>query len=426
MCAKIAITNNWLYNSFYPKILEGSCRGKLKYMTKQLLFCPGPVNLADNVKKAAIQADICHREKEFEQTMKRLRKNVLKVFEIARPSKYAAVFVTGSGTAGNETIISSLGTNKRILVLTNGEFGERLLAIAQTHHKYVKQISFDWGTQMNLETVEKYLKTHKVDAVLMVHHETSSGLLNPITAIGQLAHKYNAKFVVDAVSSGAAEKVEIEKSYITFLNTTSGKAISSFPGIALIIGRKDAFEALKNEQPKTAYLNLYKFYHYAESLNQTPNTPGVQLFFALDAAIQNIVTEGVAQRRERIYKMASYIRKNLQEMGLTFLLSENMSSVVTSVMMPKGLTFTKVQSALRKKNIIIYNGKGPFKDKIFQVGHIGEITMKDADYFLSSLKEILEKPLQKRKKKEKTVFMPGFSFVEFTQNLPRAIAGLFF
>ncbi len=383
---------------------------------KQLLFCPGPVNLADNVKAAAIQADICHREKEFEDTFKRLQENVLKVLEIRQPRKYAAVFVTGSGTAGNETILASLGKNKRILVLSNGEFGERLVQIATIHHKQVNTLRFDWGTEMDIETIKKFIKTHKIDILMMVHHETSSGLLNPIEEVGKIAHSNNIQFIVDAVSSATAEKIDMENSHITFLNTTSGKAISSFPGIAIIVGKKTSFTALERIQPKIAYLNLYKFYHYATDLFQTPNTPGVQLFFALDQALQNIVKEGIEARRQRIERLATYLKKGMKEMGFEFLLSKNTSRVVTSVYLPKGMSFIKLQVFLRKKRIIVYNGKGPFKDKIFQVGHIGELSMKDAKYFLASLKEFVE---DKKKKKHSHAFSQSLS------KFPQAITALF-
>jgi 2-aminoethylphosphonate-pyruvate transaminase len=391
-----------------------------KNIKKQLLFCPGPVNLADNVKTAAIQADICHREKDFEQLIHRLKNNVLKVLEIKHNDKYSAVFVTGSGTAGNEAILSSLGSDKRILVLTNGEFGERLLKIAKIHHSSVNQLNFGWGEKIYIMEVEKYLKTHTIDVIVMVHHETSSGMLNPIEEIGHIADKHAAQFIVDAVSSATAEKIDMENSHITFLNTSSGKAIGSFPGIALVVGEIEAFEALAYTQPKTAYLNLYSFYKHATTFNQTPNTPGVQLFFALDQAITNILREGIVARREHIHKLAIYLRKGMLNMDLTFLLNVHMSSVVTCVYLPAGLPFATLQTILRKKNIIIYNGKGFFKDKLFQVGHIGKISRKDADYFLSSLQEIITKVTVRQK--QKSFF---FSLETFFQQFPRAITALF-
>src|SRR2546421_724164 len=130
---------------------------KKRNTTKQLLFCPGPVNLATNVKQAAIQEEIGHRETEFEQLLVRLQQNVLRVLEVKQPKDYAVVFVTGSGTAGNETILASLG-RKRLLVLTNGEFGERLLTIAKLHHKHVKQLDFGWGNPIDSRKVQAYLQ----------------------------------------------------------------------------------------------------------------------------------------------------------------------------------------------------------------------------------------------------------------------------
>jgi 2-aminoethylphosphonate-pyruvate transaminase len=327
--------------------------------------------------------------------------------------------VTGSGTAGNETILSSIGNKKKILVLSNGEFGNRLIDIAKIHHKNVKSLSFDWGKPMIIKKIETLAKKYSVDVIVMVHHETSSGILNPIKAVGDLAHSMGAMFIVDAVSSAAAEKIEIEKSHITFLNTASGKAFGSFPGIAVVVGKRESFEALIEHAPKTAYLNLYKFYHYATTRKQTPNTPGVQLFSALDQAVQNIIDFGVKERRAHIYNLATYMRAQMKEMGFTFLLDENMSSAVTSVYLPKGLTFARLQREMRKRNIIIYSGKGPLEGLTFQIGHMGELTMKDAKYFIKSLKKIVAQPAKKRAYKKSYFKIPNFGFAKVSAQLAK-------
>lgn len=370
---------------------------------EHLLFCPGPVNVAQNVWQA-LYNHIGHREEEFSTMMARLHKNALDVFEIKSKTKYHPLFITGSGTAANETVLASIGKNKRILILTNGEFGERLYDISKLHNKHTKKIMHNWAEGINVAKVEKYLQTHEVDLLVMVHHETSTGMLNPVAEIGKLAKKYTTQFFVDTVSSATAEKVDIEKWNITYCTTSSGKAIGAFPGIGIIIAEKKALEMLKDTPRKIMYLNLYSLYHYSKTCNQTPNTPAVHLISALDKAFENILTIGLQERRKRIAERAFILRSGLKHLGFRFLLDEYdehiLSSVLTTVLLPSYLHADILKQKLKEKRIVIYAGKGPLVDKVFQVANIGELTKPDLMYFLHNLEKIC---LEVRRAQEKSL-----------------------
>lgn len=356
---------------------------------KQYLFCPGPVNVAENIKQAVVDNEVGHREPEFVSLMLRLREKLLKFYEIKNTNAYFPVIVTGSGTAANETVLSSLG-NPTVLVLSNGEFGNRLYSISKLHNKKTYQLDFAWGQSIDTEKVAAFLKKKKVDVIAMVHHETSIGIINPAAKIGTLAKKYKALFVMDAVSSAGAEKIDLEKWHIDFCTTSSSKAIGSLPGLSIIIGKTAAFEKLQEVKPKVMYLHLYSFYHYAKTCAQTPNTPAVQLFFALEQAITNILKDGVEKRRKKIAELSAYLRSGMKKMGLQFLLADTlMGSTLTTVRLPEFLDITTLQRYLRNRGIIVYNGKGPFKDKVFQVANIGEINKIDAMIFLDALKTLI-------------------------------------
>ena len=242
---------------------------------KLYLFTPGPVNVAENIRKAICKEDICHREEDFNCLLESIEDKLLKLFEIKKKDNYRAVVITGSGTAANESILSSVVGDKNILILSNGEFGERLYNISKIHNTNTSTLKFDWGKQLNLERIDTYLKNNKVDIISMVHHETSSGMLNPIEKIGELSRIHNTMFIVDCVSSAGAELIDVEKCNISFCSSSSSKAIGSYSGISFVIGKKREFEKLKYMPVKTTYLNLYKFYHFITTVSQTPNTPAV-------------------------------------------------------------------------------------------------------------------------------------------------------
>lgn len=359
-------------------------------MKKLLLFTPGPVNVAKNVKAAICREDICHREVEFDNLLESIENKLLRLYEIKTISNYRAVVITGSGTAANETMLSSIVGDKNILILSNGEFGERLYKMSKIHNKNTFLLDFSWGKTLNLEKIEAYLQAHDIDIVAMVHHETSSGMLNPLEKVGALSKENGAMLIVDCVSSTGAEVIDMEKCGISFCSSSSSKAVCSYPGLSFVVGRIDEFEKLKDMPVKSTYLNLYNFYNFIKEYSQTPNTPAVPLFFALEQTLNNILDKGVANHHDSLRARAQFLRQGMLKLGLKFLIDEkDMCCVLTTVKIPFHINVTSFRQRLREKSIIIYEGKGCFKNKVFQVGNIGELSSDNLQFFLKSLEEVL-------------------------------------
>jgi 2-aminoethylphosphonate-pyruvate transaminase len=348
------------------------------------------VNVAENVRAAIGKRDICHRETDFDNLLRSVEDKLLKLFEIKNSKNYRAVVITGSGTAANEAILSSVVGDQKILVLSNGEFGERLHAISKIHNTNTYLLEFPWGENLKLNIIDAFVQKHQIDVIAMVHHETSSGMLNPLGGIGALAKANGLILFVDCVSSAGAEIIDMEENNISFCSSSSSKAIGSYAGLSFVVGKTVQFEKLKGLPVKTAYLNLNKLYEFSRALSQTPNTPAVPLFFALEQALINILKEGVASRRAKIRRKAEILRQGMLKLGLSFLLNpKDMSSVLTTVFIPPHIALGKFRQKLRDKSIIVYEGKGCFKDRIFQVGNIGELSSKDIRFFLDVQKSVL-------------------------------------
>src|SRR5258708_35465410 len=177
---------------------------------KHFLFCPGPVNIAANVKDA-VQNEIGHRESEFSQLLGNINSKLLELYEIRDTKEYHPVVIPGSGTAVNEAVLSSLPGDLHILVLSNGEFGERLYDISKIHNKNTKILKFDWAENLDLERIEKYIKRNRVDVVAMVHHKTSTGMLNPFEKVGLITKKYNKILLVNSIIRTGAKKMDLKK-----------------------------------------------------------------------------------------------------------------------------------------------------------------------------------------------------------------------
>ncbi|MEH6647307.1 pyridoxal-phosphate-dependent aminotransferase family protein [Sulfitobacter sp.] len=359
-------------------------------MDKYLLFTPGPVNVADTLRAAICKADICHREPDFDELLGSIENKLISLFQIRNRARYRAVVITGSGTSANEAMLSSVVGKGAILILSNGEFGERLHKTSVIHNKNTHLIAMPWGTPFDMPQIAAYLQTHKIDVVAMVHHETCSGMLNPLAQIGAMAKANAALFVVDGVSSVGAEMIDMEACNIAFVSSSSSKAIGSYPGLSFVVGRKKHFKRLKRHAAKTTYLNLATFYAFLKHHRQTPNTPAVLLFFALEQALTDILCEGVMKRYARIKARADLLREGMRRLNLDFLIEEeDMCSILTTVRVPPSVSVRDIRDRLRAKSIIIYEGKGCFSGKVFQVGNIGELSDYDIRFFLAALKDVL-------------------------------------
>lgn len=364
-------------------------------MEKYLLFTPGPVNVAKNVRTAICEEDICHREVDFERLLQSIESKLLKLFEIRKTSDYRAVVITGSGTAANEAILSSVVGDKNILILANGEFGDRLYNMSRILNKNTFLLQCGWGERLDMAEIETCLNENAIDIVAMVHHETSSGMLNSLEGVGALCKEKGAAFVVDCVSSAGAEVVDMEKCHIAFCSGSSSKAIGSYPGLSFVVGKTTEFEKLKHFPVKSTYLNLDKFYQFIKTCSQTPNTPATPLFFALEQTLSNILDQGVARRFAEIKNKADRLRQGMSALGLKFLIDQkDMCSVLTTVHTPPHLDVSVLRQNLREESIIIYEGKGCFKDRVFQVGNIGELSFADIRFFLRSLKDALQRSVR--------------------------------
>ena len=266
---------------------------------KSFLFSPGPVMVKENVRESMMHYDICHRSPEFEEMFADTQKKILRLFNA--DDSYYSLIVSGSGTSANETALSSLfAEGDEALLVKNGVFGERLEEILTKYQVPTAFASFEWGVYPDVNVIEELIKANpKVKVVCMVFHETSTGMLNPVKEVGALCKKYDKWFYVDSVSAAGGENIDVVENNITATSSVGGKCVGAFPGSAYICVKEDVLRQIPPEQGKNVYLNLGKHYKEAKAHSQTPNTPNVQLFWALQQALANIEEEGLQNRIAR-------------------------------------------------------------------------------------------------------------------------------
>lgn len=363
-------------------------------MSAPKLFSPGPIMVKENVREALSHYDICHRGAEFEELFARTTAKINKLFKA--DDSYRSVIISGSGTSSNETVLSSIfNEGEKVMLIRNGEFGGRLLEIIQKYDIPLVDCEFEWGEYPDIVKIEEVMAGNPdVKVVAMVYHETCTGMVNPVKVVGDLTKKYNKWFFVDCVSAAAGELIDIVDMNITFATSVGGKCLGAYPGSAYICGKREAFETLKPEMGKNVYLNLAKHYVMAETKNQTPNTPNVNLFWALDVALDNALADGGVEARVARYKeCASILRKGMCDMGLKLLIDDEtkMANTVTSVFLPEGRNLKEFLKDMEEKGYVVYSGKGKYEEMgMFQVANMGEIYPADCEEFLKVLKECIK------------------------------------
>src|SRR5262245_45298538 len=240
------------------------------------LLNPGPINVSARVRKALAECpDQCHREKEALEMQGRVRARLVEAFDVA--ATYDPVLITGSGTAGMEAMVAScVGTG--VLVVDNGVYGDRLVQMAEAHRIPVKRLKVSWFERPTPTQVRDALEPG-LDAIAVVHHETTTGLLNDLPALADVAKATGRRFLVDSVSGLAGETLDFARVAPDAVCCTANKCLQGLPGVAFVLTKK----GLPLER-RSVYLDLGLALR-KQAAGDTPFTPAIQVLAALEAAL---------------------------------------------------------------------------------------------------------------------------------------------
>ena len=357
---------------------------------RKMLFTPGPVMTSDAVKSVLAHPDLPHRQPAFEEFVRRIRANLMHLF--GADEGYTAVVVSGSGTAANETALSSIvRPGEEVLLVKNGEFGNRLEEILTCYGYPLRVLDYPWGVMPDPRQVEAALTENpRLQWVCMVFHETSTGMINPVAAVGEIARRLGRKFVVDCVSAVGGQDIDVVRDRIDVCTGVPNKAVGGMTGVSFVLARRACVFPVEGPR-RNVYLNLQKHIEWAEKKNQTPNTPSVTMFVALDAALAELLNEGLDNRIKRYQSCARILREGVRELGLRILLPDKQASnTVTSIFLPEGVDLAKFIAELDRRGYVVYAGKGPFYEQnMFQIANMGWISEEDCRRFLAELDRML-------------------------------------
>jgi aspartate aminotransferase-like enzyme len=301
------------------------------------------------------------------------------------------VVLTSSGTGGVEAAVFNLIRPGDVAVVpVFGEFSTRLAETVEMAGGRAVRVAAEFGKVPSLDQLKAAIEQQGTfKAMFLVHNETSTGVAAPyVEEATKLAKDHGAFAVIDAISSLGGYAIPVDKWGVDMCITGSQKCIAAPPGLALLSVGERVVDFLKASPPKTRYFDLPRYLEYG-SRGETPFTPALSLYYALDEALKELLEEGLAKRVERHDRMSSLLYDGLANQGLTAVAEKSVrSKTVVASYYPSGVD----DSAFRKKlasdkGVVIAGGFGPFKGKVFRVGCMGQI---NEGYVNTTLKAIGE------------------------------------
>jgi 2-aminoethylphosphonate-pyruvate transaminase len=344
-----------------------------------ILLNPGPANTTEGVKQALVMDDLCHREPECFEMIRRCRERLVALAGAGAGPDFTAVLFAGSGTAAVEaTIASAVPRDRSLVVADNGVYGDRMARIAAAHGIKAHRVRADMFTPIDPAAVEQVLVEHpEASHVSLVHHETTTGLLNPVADVARVAHALGRRVIVDAMSSLFGERLDITQDGVDFVAASANKCLQGMPGVSFVLARRSAIEALAGRAPRSVYLDLHGHYASQEQDN-TPFTPAVQVIHAMEQALRELDVEGVKHRIDRYAENARVLRDGMARLGLEILVPEAArSNILTTFRLPAGVAYDALHDAMKRRGYVIYAGQGPLRTYAFRVANMGTLTPDD-------------------------------------------------
>jgi 2-aminoethylphosphonate-pyruvate transaminase len=360
-----------------------------KNLPRYTLFNPGPVVTSAGVKAALVHYDVCHRDEDYSGVVRRLQQKLRPVFG-ASP-EHEMLLLTGSGTAAMEKAVASVvPEGKKILTISNGAFGERLGEIARLHGMPLVTLDCPWGTLPDPAVLESMLDADpEIAVVAMIHHETSVGVVNPVGAVGRICRARSVTLVVDAVSSLGAEEIDVVRDNIDVCYSSANKCLHSVSGVSFVCVAPTVWPRIADIKPRVYYLDLKRYRRYLTDVAQTPFTPAVSSFFALEKALDELSEQGGVQARRQTYRRRNLlIRRVLADLGFqSFTNTGRESHTIITARVPSFIAIDGLYARMKDRGFIIYRCKGELGVHHIQIANMGELPDATIDAFLGAMAE---------------------------------------
>jgi len=373
-------------------------------MTRYKLMIPGPVDVEDEVLAAMARPVIPHYGPDWLNVYNDVLSMLKQVFQ----TKNDILLIPGPGSAALDAAMGSMmALGDLVCIPVNGFFGQRLVHIAQANGLNVLQVDFAPGQPITPDALRRRLleqrereaqdpNAPRLRALAVVHHETSTGVLNPLQDIIALAREFDLPAVVDAVSSLGGVPLPVDEWGIDVCVTVANKCLATPPGIAILSVSPRVWEMIAQNENHTRgwYLNLNTWRYYMDNWawHPYPTTLPTNNLVALQTSLRLILAEGLESYYTRYVETASFVRRGLRELGFEMFVADEWACPVISAMRTRpDVPADELQVFLRKKHgILISGGLDELHGVILRVGHMGKaISEEYSRAFLAGVKDFL-------------------------------------
>ncbi|MEM3162596.1 MAG: alanine--glyoxylate aminotransferase family protein [Candidatus Bathyarchaeia archaeon] len=358
---------------------------------RKLIMLPGPTNVPERVLYAMIQPIINHRGVEFHDLYAEIEENLKYVFQ----TKNDVFVLSASGTGGVECAVSNLISHgEKVIVPIFGVFSKRLAETVRRRGGIPIELNFPLGTAPKASAIRDVAeKESDAKAIFIVYNETSTGVVvRELPEIARIAEENHMLIGVDAVSVLGGDKLPVDEWKIDVCVTGSQKCLFCPPGLSMISVSPKAWDKIEKTSNKPMYFDLSLIREYAAK-KETPFTPAIPLFYALNEALKMIKEEGLERSIKRHSKCAEVFYNAIEAYGMTAFPKEkeNRSNTVIAVNVPEGINENLVRSIMRDKyGVVIASGMSELKGKIFRIGIMGRVTQAEIMMTLSALGNALK------------------------------------
>jgi 2-aminoethylphosphonate-pyruvate transaminase len=285
-------------------------------------------------------------------------------------------------------LASLLPGEANVLVLENGVYGERLSRITGIYGIRHQALKVAWGEAIDLKALADFLASGNFSHVLAVHHETTTGRLNPVDEIASLCTQNGVQLLLDTVSSFGAESIPFEQESLQAIAATANKCLHGIPGLAMVLCRREALE--QDIKPRSLSLHLQGWAEQ-QAKQSTPFTPPVNALLGLAQALKELKKQGGWKaRRSRYRTLAARVAETCRELGVEqWLPAEVSSSVLRSYHLPAGMTYNELHDGLKQQGFVIYAGQGALAAQLFRISTMGEISDYDMARLVNALRTVI-------------------------------------
>ena len=359
----------------------------------KLLMIPGPTNVHQRALEAMYRPLTDHRGPEFESLYAELLENLKYFFQT---KEWDVIPFTASGTGALECIVSNtVAPGDKVLVPLYGNFTNRIKEMVEVYGGEAVTIKVPEREAVTAEQVEGALKRNKVKVAFLVFNETSTGVrVVDLKEIAKIAHEHGALIAVDAVSGLGGDDLPVEEWDIDLCASASQKCLAAPPGMSMVSVSDRAWEVINSMRARSHYFDLKLYKRFFVERRQTPFTPAIPIFYAVNEALKALKEEGLENRIRRHKICAEALYAAMEALGLKCYAEPKFRSNTTiAVEVPSGLKEEDIRGLMREKyGVYIAGGVADLRGKIIRIGNMGivnrHIVLRTINSLECALKEL--------------------------------------